>query len=205
MIATVPAFLIVLSGLQDPGPPPQDPVPLPSQSLYEAPAIRPFEPPAGFGDDGAEGDNSTGTYRGPIRGMVTINAYEGQFEAGPTDAALAYDQGVISADMRMDQRMGPMDGAWQLVDPEGGVLMSIVLVDYGPGQPIEGAWMSRTTPAAGTLTSGSRDGDTVSLLLIGEGPTEGGRLELQRVGRGWSGTLQGERRRLRVSLVPKPD
>jgi hypothetical protein len=65
--------------------------------------------------------------------------------------------------------------------------------------------MSRTTPGAGTLTSGSRDGDTVSLLLIGQGPAEGGRLELQRVGRGWSGTLQGERRRLNVSLVPKPD
>lgn len=200
MIATVPALLIALSGSQDPVA-----APLPSQALYEAPAIRPFEPPAGFGDDGAEGDSSTGTYRGPIRGMVTINAYEGQFEAGPTDAALAYDQGVISAEMRMDQRMGPMDGAWHLVDPEGGVLMAIVLVDFGPGEPIEGAWMSRTTPAAGTLTSGSRDGDTVTLLLIGEGPAEGGRLELQRVGRGWSGTLQGERRRLRVSLVPKPD
>jgi hypothetical protein len=200
MIVTVPALLIALSGFQDPVA-----APLPSQALYEAPAIRPFEPPASFEANEPEGDNSTGTYRGPIRGVVLVNAYEGQFEAGPTDAALAYDQGVVSAEMRMDQRMGPMDGAWQLVDPEGTVLMALVLTDFGPGLPIEGAWMSRTTPGAGTLTSGSRDGDTVSLLLIGQGAAEGGRLELQRVGRGWSGTLQGERRRLNVSLVPKPD
>jgi hypothetical protein len=194
------ALVIALSGSQDPVA-----APLPSQALYQAPAIRPFEPPASFNADEPEGDNSTGTYRGPIRGVVLVNSYEGQFEAGPTDAALAYDQGVTSAEMRMDQRMGPMDGAWQLVDPEGNVLMALVLTDFGPGETVEGAWMSRTTPAAGTLTSGSREGDAVTLLLIGAGPGDGGRLELERAGRGWSGTLQGERRRLRVSLVPRMD
>ncbi len=200
MIATVPALLIALSGSQDPVA-----APLPSQALYEAPAIRPFEPPASFEANEPEGDNSTGTYRGPIRGGVLVDTYAGQYEAGPTDAALAYNQGVISAEIRMDQRMGPMDGAWQLVDPDGNVLMALVLTDFGPGQPIEGAWMSRTTPGAGTLTSGRREGDAVTLLLIGQGATEGGTLELVRAGRGWSGTLQGERRRLSVSLVPKPD
>lgn len=194
------ALVIALSGSQDPVA-----APLPSQALYEAPAIRPFEPPASFNADEPEGDSSTGTYRGPIRGVVLVNAYDGQFEAGPTDAALAYDQGVTSAEMRMDQRMGPMDGAWQLVDPEGNVLMALVLTDFGPGATIEGAWMSRTAPASGTLTSGSRDDGTVTLLLIGGGPGDGGRLELERAGRGWSGTLQGERRRLRVSLVPRLD
>jgi len=206
MIVSAYALLVALAGIQDP-PTSQDPVvsSLPSQALYEAPAIRPFEPPASFGADDVEGDRNEGTYRGPIQGVVLVHAYEGQFEAGPTDAALAYDQGVISAAMRMDQRMGPMDGAWQLVDPEGTVLMALVLTDFGPGQPIEGAWMSRTTPGSGTLTSGRREGDAVTLLLIGQGATEGGTLELVRAGRGWSGTLVGERRRLRVSLVPRPD
>lgn len=198
----MPAFalLIALSGSQDPVV-----APLPSQALYEAPAIRPFEPPASFEANEPEGDNSTGTYRGPIRGGVLVDTYAGQYEAGPTDAALAYAQGVTSAEMRMDQRMGPMDGAWRLVDPDGNVLMALVLTDFGPGATIEGAWMSRTNPASGTLTSGSRDDGTVTLLLIGAGPGDGGRLELERAGRGWSGTLEGERRRLRVSLVPKPD
>ena len=138
-----------------------------------------------------------------IRSAVSLNDYEGQFEAGPTDGALAYDQGVTSAEMRMDQRMGPMDGYWHLVDAEGTVLMALVLSDFGPGSVIEGAWMSRTTRGEGTLTSGSREGDAVTLLLIGEGETDGGRLELRRAGRGWSGTLQGGRRRLAVSLVPR--
>ncbi len=203
MKLTALALLIALAApgiatAQDPGV-----APLPSQALYEAPPIRPFEPTGDLGGE-AEGDSSS-TYRGPVRATVAIDEYRGQFEAGPTDAALAYDQGVTSAEQRMDQRMGPMDGAWQLVGEDGAVLMALVLSDPGSGLPIEGAWMSRVTPGAGTLTSGRRESDAVTLLLIAQGPAEGGTLELVRSGRGWTGTLQGERRRLTVSLVPRQD
>lgn len=119
---------------------------------YERPAVRPYEPPSDFGREAAQGDSEGSVYRRPLRASVAVNDYHHSYEVSPTDAEIAYDQGVIHAERESDGRMGPLDGRWTLRDGQGGVIAHLVLFDAGEDWSIEGAWMRPGRPgAAGAL------------------------------------------------------
>lgn len=169
----------------------QQTAPHPStQALYAAPAIRPFEPPSDFGREQAQGDGETEMHRRPLEAPVSVDAYVRSYEFSPGDTETAYDQGVASAEIRVDQSAGPMDGRWQVTDEQGRVLFGLIMNDTGRG-PVEGGW--RGTPGAGVATS---EGAVVTLEGLGV-------LALEPAGRGWRGTL-AEGGRSRVVTVSRP-
>ena len=61
---------------------------------YQAPIIRPFEPPSDFGREQAQGDANADLHRRPLTAPVVVDAYDGSYEVTPTDGQTAYDQGV---------------------------------------------------------------------------------------------------------------
>jgi hypothetical protein len=169
----------------------QQSAPHPStQTLYSAPAIRPFEPASDFGREQAQGDAETEAHRRPLEAPVSVEAYVRSYEYSPGDTDTAYDQGVASAEIRVDQSAGPMDGRWRVSDEHGQVLFGLVLDDDGRG-PVEGGWRGGSGAGAATV-----DGRTVTLEGLGA-------LALEPMGRDWRGTLT-EGGRSRTVTVSRP-
>lgn len=159
---------------------------------YSAPAIRPFEPGSDFGREVAEGDGADLSHRPPLTAPVTVDAYAGAYEVAPTDAKIAYDQGVTSAEIRADQTAGPLNGVWRIRDEDGRTLYDIVLMDHGAG-PIEGGWRNRR--GRGGAVS---DGRTLTL------EDGGGVVTLERSQAGWRGSLTVDGR-TRPVTISRPD
>jgi hypothetical protein len=172
----------------------QQAAPHPStQQLYEAPAIRPFEPDDDFGSELAEGDGSAAAHRPPLT-PITVERYNGTYEVSPSDLEIAYQQGVASAEIRTDQTAGPLDGLWRVRDAAGQALYEIVLADPAVG-PAEGGWRALGGPGETGLATA--DGHT--LRLEGDGV-----IDLERSGTGWRGQLTRHGRTVAVTLT-RPD
>ena len=154
---------------------------------YHAPAVRPFEPPSDFGREDAQGDAATDRHRHPLTAPVEVDAYVGDYEVSPTDAEIAYDQGVAQAQIDADARSGPLDGRWRVTSTDGQPLLSLALTDLGGGRMIEGAWRRLDLPAGtgqgGPAGPASKSGDIVVI------PLAGGELRLRPAVRGWTGEL----------------
>ncbi|WP_428151328.1 hypothetical protein [Brevundimonas sp.] len=164
--------------------------------VYQAPVVRPFEPPSNFGRVTEEGDGGGDRTLRVITAPVSVEAYRRSYEHAPSRADNAYDAGVENAERAMDARMGPLDGRWHLKDGEGRTLMTLSLMDQGQSKPLEGAYRTADAQAeVGPLTGAERSAGSLVLDL------DGGRLSLSPSGDGWTGTLtQGERERA-VTLV----
>lgn len=154
---------------------------------YRAPAIRPFEPTPEFGREPAQGDANGDLHRRPLEAPVTVETYVRSYEFSQGDSEVAYDQGVASAEIRVDQSSGPLNGHWQVLDEQGRGLFGLLLDDDGHG-PVEGGW--RGAPGSGAATV---EGTTVNLERLGQ-------LTLTPDGRGWRGTLTEGGRTRAVSL-----
>ena len=159
---------------------------------YSAPVIRPFEPEDDFGRELAEGDVAAAAHRPSLTAPVTVDDYDGSYEAALGDVEIAYAQGVASAEIRADQSAGPLDGAWRVADAEGRTLYDLVLMDPGVGRA-EGGW--RTPRDHGPAVA---EGGVLTL----EGG--GGTLRLERAGDGWRGRLTASGRTQTVTLS-RPD
>ncbi|MGQ3041652.1 MAG: hypothetical protein ACT6TH_04970 [Brevundimonas sp.] len=146
-------------------------------SLYQAPAIRPFEPPSDFGRETAQGDGDAEAHRRPLEAPVSVDRYARSYEFTPSDSEAAYEQGVASAEIRVDQTAGPLDGVWQVSDEAGRPLFSMVISDRGA--VVEGGWRGPDGSGAATV-----EGLTLTLEALGV-------LTLQAHGGGWRGTLTG--------------
>lgn len=167
----------------------QQAAPHPStQTPYQAPAIRPFEPPSDFGRETAQGDAESDIHRRPLEAPVAVGTYVRSYEFTPTDAEVAYEQGVNSAEIRADQAAGPLDGRWRVVDEGGRILFDLVLADPGAG-PVEGGWR-------GPAGSGVAVVDSGSLTLEGAGV-----IALERTAEGWRGTLAAAGRTRPVTVT----
>lgn len=167
----------------------QQAMPHPStRMLYQAPAIRPFEPPSDFGRETAEGDSEDDVHRRPLAAPVAVGAYARSYEFTPTDFEVAYDQGVTSAEIRADQTAGPLDGRWRVADGRGRALFGLVLSDPRAGLT-EGGWRGEAGSGAATL-----DGQTLTLDGLGA-------MTLEKTARGWRGTLTTNGRRRPVTLT----
>lgn len=157
---------------------------------YEAPAIRPFEPPSDFGREPSQGDGETEAHRRSIAAPVTVDAYVRSYEFSPSDTESAYDQGVASAEIRVDQTAGPLDGRWRVVDARGQALFGLVLNDRGG--LVEGGWR-------GAGGAGAAMADGLTLTLDGAGV-----IRLEPAGAGWRGVLTAGGRE-RVVTIIRPD
>ena len=114
---------------------------------YQAPVVRPFEPPSDFGrETEAQGDVGGDWRRSPLTHPVVVEAYVGDYEVSPGDVQTAYDQGVAQAEIDADRRAGPLDGRWRVADADGKPLLSFALTDRGEGRRIEGAWRRLDAP-----------------------------------------------------------
>jgi len=158
-------------------------------SLYQAPAIRPFEPPSDFGRETAQGDSAGDLHRRPLEAPVSVDRYARSYEFTPSDSEAAYEQGVASAEIRVDQTAGQLDGVWQVSDEAGRPLFGMVISDRGA--LVEGGW--RGPDGAGAATA---DGMTLTLEGLGV-------LTLEAHGAGWRGALTGPGRP-RMVTVSRP-
>lgn len=126
----------------------QDPSTLES---YQPPRVRPFEPPSDFAINAerqaVEGDGRVFVRR-PIDRTFTVEEYAGQYEATPSEAELAYAQGVAAAELQVDGAMGPLDGLWRVVDAAGDVVLTLSMVDPGGAAQVQGAWLDADAPPA---------------------------------------------------------
>ncbi|WP_426038615.1 hypothetical protein [Brevundimonas sp. DC300-4] len=164
--------------------------------VYQAPVVRPFEPPSNFGRVTEEGDGGGDTRLRVITAPVSVEAYRRSYEHAPSRADNAYDAGVNNAERSMDARMGPLDGRWLLKDGEGRTLMTVSLMDQGETRPLEGGYRTAdATAEVGPLTTAER---SAGVLVLEMG---GGRLSLQSAGEGWSGVLARGDREWPVTLV----
>ena len=157
MIAAAVLSSLVL--LQDPS----------SLEAYQPPRIRPFEPPSDFAINAerqpVEGDGRVFVRR-PIDRSFSVEEYAGQYEATPSEAELAYAQGVAAAELQVDGAMGPLDGLWRVVGAEGEVILTLALADAGGSTPVQGAWLDEDAPPAadgGPLGSIVRTGTTARI------------------------------------------
>jgi len=165
-----------------------------SAEEYQAPVVRPFEPTGAI--EAAQGDAPPPSARRALDRPVTVNGYHRSYEAPQSDGEVAYQQGVVQAELNADALSGPLDGTWLVRDGAGRTVLRLVLNDRGGGRPVEGAWMA--DPASGRHATGvigpiTQDGARITAPLDGEG-----RLVL---GAGLSGTLEREGHSDPVSLV----
>ena len=169
----------------------QQSAPHPStQALYQAPAIRPFEPTSDFGRENAQGDADE-TQRRPLETPVSVDAYARSYEFLPGNVENAYNRGVNSAERRVDQNAGPLDGSWRVADERGRVLFGLVMSDPRGGI-VEGGW--RNPEGSGVVTASGR---TLTLEDMGV-------LTLEPHGSGWRGSLTTNGRSRPVTLS-RPD
>ena len=173
---------------------------------YQAPVVRPFEPPSDFGREAqarsqAQGDAAGERHRPALTAPVVVDAYVGSYEVSPGDGEIAYDQGVAQAEIDADRRSGPLDGRWRVAAPDGRPLLSFALTDRGEGRRIEGAWRRLDDRAAstpgGVAGPASSDGQTAVV------PLAGGELRLHAAARGWTGALV-QNGRARPVAVARP-
>lgn len=168
-------LFIALAALATQSVPPPPPSP-----AYQAPPVRPFEPAGPVIAQGGEG--ATPTPR-TLDAPVTVDAYRGHYENGPSETDLAYEQGVTQAEISMDSRMGPLDGAWTVTGGDGAVLFTLVLADDGSGAPVEGAWRDGHGKLGVAASTVREDGRTVIVL---DGRCE---LRLTRAAGGFTGVI----------------
>lgn len=165
---------------------------------YQAPAVRPFEPPSDFGREVAQGDADEALHRRALTAPVVVSAYSRSYETSPSDTEVAYDQGVTQAEINMDRRMGPLDGRWHVTDAQGRALLSLVLTDRGEGRRIEGAFRRLDVHAAidssGVAGPAAVQAETVVV------PVGGGEMRLSPSGDGWTGVLVQGRESRPVTL-----
>lgn len=168
----------------------QQAVPHPSTlEPYRPPVVRPYEPTSNFGREAeAQGDSAGDLHRRPITTSVGVDAYDGSYEFSPTDSETTYNQAVTSAEMRADERSGPLEGRWAVTDARGEALFGLVLSDPGDGGLIEGGWRRGSARGGATLVD---DG----LELEGSGL-----LTLERTATGWRGVLTADGRSSDVIL-----
>ncbi len=159
---------------------------------YRPPAVRPFEPPSNFGRETAQGDEAGTAHRRALETPVMVDAYRRSYETSPSDAELAYDQGVAQAEISQDARMGPLDGRWRVATGDGARVLDLILTDDG-GDFVEGAW--RGSEDRGTAVMTTRSGNAATMSL------GAGSLALTRAGSGWSGTLTVDGRTTAVSMA----
>ena len=187
MIGTLLAALMVVA-VQD-GPVAYGAVHPSAYDTYAPPAVRPFEPPYSFGTEIAQGDRFDGVARRPLTETVIVEAYGGDYETSPSDVEVAYQQGVANAELRGDERMGPLDGRWRLVAEDGAPLLDVLLSDSGSGEEIQGAWKAvDDTDDVGVLSSLSRSTDALTLSLEDDAAPAQVQLRPDGVGR-WRGQL----------------
>lgn len=136
-------WLALLPALMTQQPTVSSPAP---QQLYERPLVRPFEPASNFGREQAQGDGDAEVWRPPLTSPVTIDAYRHSYEVSPTDKQIAYEQAVAQREIDYDDRMGPLDGSWHVIDPTGQAVLSLVMSDPGLNWPVEGAWLQPPQP-----------------------------------------------------------
>src|SRR5690606_9432710 len=112
------------------------------------PPVRPYEP--SWDTPEAEGDAYMVTRRA-LEVPVVLQAYNGTYEATPTDAEVVYQQGVTSAALRANSLMGPLDGRWRVTASDGTPVLELLMMDRGDGALVEGAWREPSAPD-GALT-----------------------------------------------------
>lgn len=168
-------------------------VPAPSSSpAYQAPPVRPFEPAGPVA--ARDGEGATPAPRA-LDAPVTVDAYRGHYENGPSATERAYEQGVAQAEISMDSRMGPLDGAWTVTGGDGAVLFTLVLADDGSGAPVEGAWRDGHGKLGVAASTVREDGRTIIVL---DGRCE---LRLTRAAQGFTGVIVIEGDEQPVRLV----
>lgn len=165
---------------------------------YQAPPVRPFEPPSDFGREVAQGDADDALHRRLLIAPVTVSAYRRSYETSPSDTEVAYDQGVTQAEINMNRRMGPLDGRWQVTDAEGRPLLSLVLTDRGEGRRVEGAFRRLDADSIGAASglAGPAAAQAQGVVV----PLGDGELRLTPSGDGWSGVLVHGRHSRPVTL-----
>lgn len=184
----------------------QEPAAAPAQDLYQAPAIRPFEPDWDFS---AGVTLPTPDERDPGIAAVSVDRYTADYERAPTATERAYVRGVESAEARRDALMGPLDGLWRVRDADGRILLEVLLTDPGADGPIVGAWRDLdgvgAVPELGVFALVARRGGGLQALFRKDGATADNELELapDRNGR-LIGTLRYEGRTRNVSLERQP-
>lgn len=157
--------------------------------VYRPPAVQPYQPYSDFGREVVEGDGEADLRRRPVLTPTTIETYAGAYEVAPSADDVAYAAGVAKAGAAADALMGPLDGAWSVIDSRGRQRLSLVLGDTGH-EPIEGAFtrsQERRASVAGYV-SGVRQADG-AIRLTGTEP--GWTLVLHRDGADWRGRLSG--------------
>ena len=181
----------------------QDPAAAAAQDLYQAPAIRPFEPDWDFSagvtlpTSEGEGDRAAAP--------VPVDRYAADYERAPTATERAYVRGVESAEARSDALMGPLDGLWRVRDADGRILLEVLLTDPGGAGPVVGAWRDLdgvgAVPELGVFTVVARRGAGLQALFRKDGAAVDNELELapDRSGR-LIGTLRYEGRTRNVTL-----
>ena len=144
--------------------------------VYQAPVVRPFEPPSNFGRVVEEGDGGGDRPLRVIPAPVSVEAYSRSYEHAPSRADNAYDAGVENAERNMDGRMGPLDGRWRLKDADGRALMTLSLMDQGEAKPLEGAYRTADAQAeVGPLVAERTAG---TLVLVRASPPSRGCTEI---------------------------
>ncbi len=176
-----------------------------SLELYAGPPVRPYEP--SWDTPGAEGDANMLTRRA-LEAPAVLEAYDGTYEVTPSDAEVVYQQGVTSAALRANSLMGPLDGRWRIMGPDGAPVLELLMMDRGDGAMVEGAWREPVAPGAaltsrrlGALSRVVRAGETLTLDV--DDPDGPARLSLQRDGAQWRGTLQRGDTALPVVMAPQ--
>jgi len=192
----------------------QGPV-VPVVEVYAPPVVRPFEPASDFGrrraeGDGDVGDEGTRPYRRLIVRPVVVTDYRHNYEVSRTDAEVGYDQAVAQARLDADDRMGPLDGVWQVVRADGASVASasldLILSDRGADRPVEGAVGIVSGPGerlVAMIDEIARDEDAVAIDAIIHDRLVA--LRLRAVPEGWSGTLTGLGPERRVMMIRKPE
>ena len=175
-----------------------------SQQLYSGPPVRPYEP--AWDTPEAEGDAYMVTRR-VLEAPVVLQAYNGTYEASPTDAEVVYQQGVTSAALRANSLMGPLDGRWRVTASDGTPVLELLMMDRGDGALVEGAWREPSAPDGaltsrrlGALSLVVRTGDDLTIDV--EDPDDPARLSLERDGAGWRGTLERNGTTTPVVMAP---
>lgn len=166
-----------------------------SAQVYQAPVVRPFEPPSNFGRVTEEGDGGGDRPLRVIPAPVSVENYTRSYEHAPSRSDNAYDAGVDNAELTMDSRMGPLDGRWLLKDGDGRTLMTLSLMDQGEARPLEGAYRTADSAAVVGPLSAERSSGALTLEMAGA------HLALSPAGDGWSGTLTRDGRERAVTLV----
>ena len=197
------AATLAMTAAQD-GPVPYTAASPTSQERYSGPPVRPYEP--SWDTPEAEGDAYMVTRRS-LETPVVLQAYDGTYEATPTDAEVVYQQGVTSAAMRANSLMGPLDGLWRVAAADGTPVLELLMMDRGDGALVEGAWREPTAPEAaltsrrlGALSLVVRSGET--LIIDMDDPDGSARLSLERDGAGWRGTLERNGATTPVVMAP---